>query len=264
MHCLAVLTELQRLSRRHGGSEDDEMPKITYGGVGVDEQDLCNASSAGDPQRIAAAVAAARAAGRVVLVLGNSNCVENEAADRIPDRDGVEDQNSVHYQPDSGSSGPRFLPTGTSLPGNQEKLALAILALKIPTVLVLISGEGIAIDPLLSADAILYHAYPGGTGGTAIAESILGLHNRFGRLPMSWLPKSWESSVAFSDFAFASLGRSYRYKHLRSAGGQQPDLFAFGSGLSFSGTASLCSPLPSRRYVSTDVARVRAQITTSR
>jgi hypothetical protein len=45
----------------------------------------------------------------------------------------------------------------------------------------LISGDGIAVDKLVgAADAILFHAYPGGTGGTAIAESILGMHNRCG------------------------------------------------------------------------------------
>lgn len=105
-----------------------------------------------------------------------------EAADRIPDRFGLQDQNSQGYKPDSGTSSPsRYLSTGTSLPGNQEKLALAILALNKPTVLVIVSGEGVAIDQLIGpADSILYHAYPGGTGGTAIAESILGQHNRFG------------------------------------------------------------------------------------
>lgn len=111
-----------------------------------------------------------------------------EAADRIPDRFGIQDQNPQGYKPDGGtSSHSRYLPTGTSLPGNQEKLALAILALKKPTVLVIISGEGVAIDQLIApADAILYHAYPGGTGGMAIAESILGKHNRFGASQSSW------------------------------------------------------------------------------
>ena len=31
---------------------------------------------------------------------------------------------------------PRYLPTGTSLPGSQEELALAVLALKKPTAMV--------------------------------------------------------------------------------------------------------------------------------
>jgi hypothetical protein len=57
---------------------------------------------------------------------------------RIPNRAGIQDQNIEHYKPDGGSSGPLLLPTGTSLPGNQEKLALAILALKKPTATVLI------------------------------------------------------------------------------------------------------------------------------
>ena len=171
-------------------------------------------------------MAAAKAADRVVLVLGNSNCVENEAADRIPSRAGIHDQNVEHYMPDGGSSGPLLLPTGTSLPGNQEKLALAILALGKPTAVVLISGEGIAIDALMApADALLWHGYPGATGGTAIAESILGRHNRFGRLPMSWMSKSFEAAVEFGDFDFAKLGRSYRYS-------KRVPLARFGDGMS--------------------------------
>lgn len=93
----------------------------------------------------------------------------------------MKDQNSEKDMPDGGSSGPRYLPTGTGLPGSQQRLLDAVLALGKPTVVVLISGEGIAVDTLAAHasdgandTAILYHAYPGGTGGTAIAESVLG------------------------------------------------------------------------------------------
>ena len=66
-HCVpTVLSSLQKLRA-----------EVTYGGTGVDETNLCNASSGRDPGLTAAAVAAARAADRIVLVLGNSNCVEN-------------------------------------------------------------------------------------------------------------------------------------------------------------------------------------------
>ena len=131
----------------------------------ADPPDLV-AAHPGDAAAIKAAAALASSADRVVLVLGNAITVANEGLDRTPPR----------------------LPTGTSLPGSQGALALAVLATGVPTTLMLVSGESLAIDALLSADlphppaAILYHAYPGGTGGTALVESLLGHHNRFGRL----------------------------------------------------------------------------------
>lgn len=94
------------------------------------------------------------------------------------------------------------------------------------------------------ADAVLFHAYPGGTGGTAIAESILGKHNRFGRLTMSWLPKSFESRVRFGDYSFAQLGRSYRY--YTPAQGGAAALFRFGDGMSFSDHSLAVTPPPSQ------------------
>ena len=113
------------------------------------------------------------------------------------------------------------------------------------------TGDGIAIDKLLApSDAILFHAYPGGTGGTAIAESIYGLHNSFGRLTMTWLPKSFESSVDFSDFGFATAGRSYRYyqeqqqQQEEDGGSASKALFSFGEGMSFSDHTLSATALP--------------------
>lgn len=75
-YCMpTVLTSLQAL-----GAD------VSYGGTGVDEQNLCNASTGHDPGLIAAAVVAAKAADRVVLVLGNSNCVENVSQCRAATR----------------------------------------------------------------------------------------------------------------------------------------------------------------------------------
>ena len=60
--------------------------RLTYN-PGVNTTNIA-AKNANDTRLIAAAVAAARAADRIVLVLGNSLAVESEAADRIPDRFG--------------------------------------------------------------------------------------------------------------------------------------------------------------------------------
>merc|ERR1712232_505849 len=105
----------------------------------------------------------------------------------------------------------------------------------------LISGEGIAIDGLIGeSDAILFHAYPGGTGGTALAESIMGKHNRFGRLTMSWMPKSFEADMRFGEFGMTgAVGRSYRYY-------TGEPLFSFGHGMSFSDHVLSVSPFPTK------------------
>ena len=143
------------------------------------------------------------------------------------------------YMPDSGTSSPsRYLPTGTSIPGSHEILAQQVLALKKPTATVIFSGEGVAIDQLVApADALLVQAFPGGSGGRAVAESILGQHNRFGRLSSSWMSKRFEDEQYFSDFAFAAQGRTYKYGNRGGA------LFEFGDGLSFSDHALTVVPV---------------------
>eukprot|EP00041_Stephanoeca_diplocostata_P027723 m.769002 g.769002 ORF g.769002 m.769002 type:complete len:798 (-) comp23234_c0_seq1:921-3314(-) len=74
-----------------------------------------------------------------------------------------------------------------TLPGRQIDLAQNIIALGKPTVLLLFTGGLYDIGPLKHANiAIVQGWFPGATGGTAVAETIFGEQNRFGKLPFTY------------------------------------------------------------------------------
>ena len=73
-----------------------------------------------------------------------------------------------------------------SLPGVQEELAQAIIAIGKPTVVVLINGGIIAIDWISeNSPAIIEAWYPGFYGADAIASVIFGDYNPGGKLPVT-------------------------------------------------------------------------------
>ncbi|NUQ19473.1 MAG: beta-glucosidase [Gemmatimonadaceae bacterium] len=120
-----------------------------------------------------------------------------------------------------------------TLPGQQEELALAVLATGTPTVIVLINGRPPAI-PLLEhrARAIVEGWYLGQETGTAVADVLFGDYNPGGKLPVSvarnvgQLPVFYDHKpTARREYLFAST---------------QP-LFPFGYGLSYT-TFAYSSP----------------------
>lgn len=155
-----------------------------------------------------AAVAAANASDVVVAVMGLSPDLEGEAL-----------QVSV----------PGFVGgdrTEIGLPLAQQALLKALRATGKPVVLVLTSGSAVAVDPSL-ADAILTAWYPGQAGGTAIAETLAGLSNPSGRLPVT-VYKAASDLPAFVDYAMKE--RTYRYF-------TGTPLWGFGHGLSYTSFA---------------------------
>ena len=73
------------------------------------------------------------------------------------------------------------------LNGLQLELLREVKALGKPVVVVLITGRPLVLEDVAAAsDAILLAWYPGTEGGTAIAETILGLNNPGGKLPISF------------------------------------------------------------------------------
>jgi beta-glucosidase len=155
----------------------------------------------------ARAVAAARDADVVVAVVGITSDLEGE-------ENGVE-------QP-GFKGGDR---TSLDLPKEEQKLLEAVKATGKPLVVVVMSGSAIALNWAQEhANAILQAWYPGEEGGTAIAETLAGVNNPAGRLPVTFY-KGVEQLPEFTDYSMAS--RTYRY----FAG--QP-LYPFGHGLSYS------------------------------
>jgi xylan 1,4-beta-xylosidase len=125
-----------------------------------------------------------------------------------------------------------------TLSAAQISLATAVLALKIPTALVLVNGGAISIDDLAdSAPAILEAWMPGTQGGTAIAETVLGLNNPGGKLPVTIYRSSYVDSADFLSMDIAEgQGRTYRYYK-----GATP-MWRFGFGLSYTTFALKWTP----------------------
>jgi beta-glucosidase len=115
--------------------------------------------------------------------------------------------------------------TSIDLPAAQENLLKALAATGKPLVVVLQNGSALAVNwAQRHAAAILEAWYPGEEGGTAIAETLLGLNNPGGRLPVTFYA-SLEQLPPFTDYSMQN--RTYRYF------GGKP-LYGFGYGLSYS------------------------------
>ena len=152
------------------------------------------------------AVAAAKQAGAVVLVLGLSPRLEGE---EMPVK--VE-----------GFEGGDRLQIG--LPAVQEELLKKIVALGKPCVLVLLNGSALAVNWARDhVPAIVELWYPGQAGGTALADVLFGDYNPAGRLPVTFY-KSVDQLPPFTDYSMK--GRTYRFF-------EGDPLFPFGYGLSY-------------------------------
>jgi len=115
--------------------------------------------------------------------------------------------------------------TNLSLPAEEEALLGALKGAGKPLVVVLMNGSALAVNWANDhANAILEAWYSGEEGGTAIAETLAGINNPGGRLPVTFY-KGVEQLPPFEDYAVKN--RTYRYFE------GQP-LYPFGYGLTYS------------------------------
>jgi len=115
--------------------------------------------------------------------------------------------------------------TDISLPAAQQQLLQALAATGKPLVVVLMSGSAVAVNWAQEhAAAVLEAWYPGEAGGTAIAETLAGVNNPSGRLPVTFYA-SLDQLPPFDDYSMQN--RTYRYF-------QGKPLYGFGYGLSYS------------------------------
>lgn len=152
--------------------------------------------------RFAAAVAAARAADSVVLVLGEAQ----------------------------SQSGERASASDLKLPGDQLRLLDAVLATGKPLVLVLLAGRPLDISAIVGrVPAILMAWYPGTRGGTAVARALFGDVNPGGKLPVTWPRSVGQVPIHYA--------RSYTHTPDRADSlyhdAPSTPLFPFGHGLSY-------------------------------
>lgn len=118
--------------------------------------------------------------------------------------------------------------TSIDLPRPQQDLLEALAATGKPIVVVLMNGSALAVNwAQQNAKAVLEAWYPGEEGGTAIAETLAGINNPAGRLPVTFY-KSLGQLPPFEEYAMA--GRTYRYF-------KGDPLYGFGYGLSYSNFA---------------------------
>jgi beta-glucosidase len=152
------------------------------------------------------AIDAARKADLVVVAMGLSPRIEGE---------------EMKVDAEGFLGGDR---TKIDLPGPQQKLLERLHAEGKPVVLVLMGGSAIAAN---WADekipAILNAWYPGGEGGTAVAEVLAGDYSPSGRLPVTFY-RSVDQLPPFEDYSMAK--RTYRYF-------PEEVLYPFGYGLSY-------------------------------
>jgi beta-glucosidase len=115
--------------------------------------------------------------------------------------------------------------TSLDLPEPQERLVKAAIATGKPVVVVLTSGSAVAVKSAADrAGALLQAWYGGEEAGTAIAETLAGVNNPAGRLPITF----YESAAQLPPFTeYAMKGRTYRYF-------EGTPLYPFGFGLSYS------------------------------
>ena len=159
------------------------------------------------PDPVAEAIAAAKQADVVVAVVGITSNLEGEEMEvAVPGFNG----------------GDR---TNLDLPKEEEDLLEAVKATGKPLVVVLMNGSALSVNwANQNANAILDAWYSGEEGGTAIAQTLAGVNNPAGRLPVTFY-KGVEQLPPFEDYSMKN--RTYRYFE------GQP-LYPFGFGLSYS------------------------------
>src|SRR5258708_22864544 len=111
------------------------------------------------------------------------------------------------------------------LPEPQEKLLEAVVATGKPVIVVLTSGSALAANFAAErAAAVLEAWYAGEEAGTAVAETLAGVNNPAGRLPVTFY-RSVKDLPPFEDYSMT--GRTYRYF-------KGDPLYGFGFALSYS------------------------------
>jgi len=185
------------------------------------------------------AVSVAMRADAVVLCLGLSADIEGE-------------------QGDAGNSQAAGDKVDLALPGLQQRLMEAIVAIGKPVVLVLIAGSALDLrwaHASPGVGAILEAWYPGEEGGAALADLLFGDASPAGRLPVTF-PASLDDVPPFTSYAMA--GRTYRY--LDPA---RPPLYPFGYGLSYARFTYADLALSARYVEAGEALQVSATVTNS-
>jgi len=151
------------------------------------------------------AVATARDADIVVMVLGENADMAGEAASRA----------------------------SLDLPGRQEELLKAVVALGKPVVLVLLNGRPLSINwAAENVPAILEAWEPGSEGGHAVADILFGDVNPGGKLPVAF-PRKGSHAPLYYARNLTHSPEGHPMYNPRYWDGLPTPLYPFGFGLSY-------------------------------
>lgn len=120
-----------------------------------------------------------------------------------------------------------------NLPGRQEELLKAVVALGKPVVLVLLNGRPLSIVwAAENVPAILEAWEPGSEGGNAVADILFGVANPGGKLPVTFPRKAGHAPLYYArDLTHSPEdGPMYRSRYWD---GPTTPLYPFGFGLSY-------------------------------
>jgi hypothetical protein len=143
----------------------------------------------------------AKGADRIILAVGLNRSIEREGHDR----------------------------TSLTLPGLQVPFAESLGRLGIPITVLVVTGGPVDLSPLLAVptvDSVIQSFYPGTVGTRAIADTIAGRANRFGKLPYNMYFANFTANPMVQYDLAAAPGRTFRYF-------RDPVVFPFGFGLSY-------------------------------
>lgn len=184
----------------------------------------------GDRSGFAAAIAAAQRSDVIVLCLGGASVPDTRLEVNAAGTTVIRRAESMSEQDkDAGEGSDR---ARLRLPGVQIELLKELRKLGKKIVTVLIMGRPLILDEVRdNSDAVLLAWYPGTEGGAAIAETVFGLNNPGGRLPVS-LPR-FEGALPCS---YLALRRRGNYTDMPCT-----PLYSFGYGLSYT-TFALSAP----------------------
>lgn len=158
------------------------------------------------------ALAAAKGADAVVLVVGETWDMSGEAKSRA----------------DLG------------LPGHQGALFAALRAAGKTPVVVIMAGRPLILNEVASgASAILYAWFPGSEGGNAVADVLFGAVNPSGKLPMTFPRSLGQIPLSYQQYETGRPVRDESNVVYKSAYIDSPNTprFAFGHGLSYTSFA---------------------------
>jgi beta-glucosidase len=187
-------------------AEGCKITREDFGGqgwLGWHENTTDLANPAEDERLLAEALATARRADVILLVIGENESVCREAwsENHLGDRDSLD------------------------LPGRQEELVRAMVKTGVPVVVLLINGRPLSVNYAAEhAKALFEGWYLGQEGGTAFADVLFGDVNPGGKLPITF-PRSVGQLPAYYNHKPSSR-RSYLWA-------DKTPLFPFGHGLSY-------------------------------